>query len=107
MALSEHRLDITRRSRAKNRDRVNEQNRQYYQRNSERIHAGHMAWRAANREKRRAHRMVEYALAKGRLQKQPCACGNPQTQAHHSDYSKPLDVKWVCAKCHAKEHGRG
>jgi hypothetical protein len=42
-------------------------------------------------------------LRRGRLQKQPCLiCGNPKAQAHHHDYSKPLEIDWLCQVCHDK-----
>lgn len=35
----------------------------------------------------------------------PCEiCGNEVAQAHHDDYSKPLDVRWLCTTHHAEWH---
>lgn len=32
-------------------------------------------------------------------------CGKPgRIIAHHPDYSKPLEVEWLCRPCHALEH---
>lgn len=67
--------------------------------------AGKRRWDAQNREKRKAHKAVEVALTKGAMLRQPCArCGNPRAQAHHDDYSRPLDVMWLCSLHHGERH---
>ena len=54
-----------------------------------------------------AQQAVTRAIAKGVLIRQPCErCGKEKTDAHHPDYSKPLEVVWLCRSCHKKEHGR-
>ena len=55
--------------------------------------------------KRVAHDAVNNALRDGKLQKQPCeACSSPESEAHHDDYSKPLEVRWLCDGCHKQHH---
>ena len=54
----------------------------------------------------RAQCVVTYARKLGVLTPQPCACGVTKTDAHHTDYSKPLDVTWLCRRCHRREHAR-
>ena len=44
------------------------------------------------------------ALKQGRLNKKPCLCGDKKVEAHHPDYNKPLNVLWVCKKCHVNIH---
>ena len=49
------------------------------------------------------------ALRKGTLTKPlECeGCGpnySGKLEAHHDDYSKPLDVKWFCDPCHKQRH---
>ena len=60
------------------------------------------------------YRSVRSAIASGELVR-PKSCeicgespppakdGRSQIHAHHEDYSRPLDVKWICAMCHRKE----
>jgi hypothetical protein len=69
-------------------------------------------WRLKNPEKARAHWMINSAVLKGTLirpancswcgaKDKPRCDGVTQIHAHHSDYSKPLEVEWLCASCHA------
>jgi len=44
---------------------------------------------------------------RGLIQPAPCVdCGDRSAQKHHEDYSRPLDVIWLCRSCHLKRHGR-
>ena len=61
--------------------------------------------RANNPEKRRANRAIEYGLRKGTITRLPCSvCGSKSSEAHHEDYSKPLDVIWYCRRHHHDRH---
>jgi hypothetical protein len=52
-----------------------------------------------------AHSAVSNAVRDGRLFRQPCeACGAAKAEAHHDDYAKPLDVRWLCKKHHHEHH---
>jgi ribosomal protein S27AE len=56
-------------------------------------------------KQRRAHSAVALGLKDGTLQQEPCElCGEPVTVAHHDDYDKPLDVRWLCASHHTLVH---
>ena len=58
------------------------------------------------KEKTLARAMLRYEVMAGRITKKPCEiCGETKNiQAHHEDYSKPLDVIWLCPKHHAWIH---
>lgn len=45
------------------------------------------------------------AIKNGKLTPEPCiVCGKEKVQGHHEDYSKPLDVVWLCTRHHADRH---
>ena len=64
---------------------------------------GQQKYRQLNPEKIKAHHDVEYAIKKGKLiRPDHCESCKKETfvESHHEDYSKPLDVEWLCIKCH-------
>lgn len=71
-------------------------------------------WRAAHplsdeqRAKDIARSIANVAVKRGQLVPKPCEkCGAEPAQKHHEDYSKPLDVIWLCAACHTAGHYPG
>ena len=60
-------------------------------------------------EKEKARQAVKYAVGIGGLIR-PWYCElcfiTCQPEAHHLDYSKPLEVEWLCFDCHKKLHKR-
>ena len=55
--------------------------------------------------KRAAHLAVGNALRDGKLTRQSCeVCGEAKAHAHHDDYGRPLDVRWLCTTHHAAWH---
>jgi len=63
-------------------------------------------YRAENREKIRAHQAVKSAITAGLLiPPASCpACHGARPEAHHEDYSRPLEVWWLCSRCHKRLH---
>lgn len=64
-------------------------------------------WKAANPEKIHAHSAVDTAVRAGTLVK-PDTCSDcgatGRIHGHHADYSRPLDVEWLCTDCHFRRH---
>lgn len=62
------------------------------------------AWEARNPEKAKAYMKVLTAIRSGKLVKpdscSKCGKTNCRIEASHDDYTKPLEVEWLCVRCH-------
>lgn len=112
---------------------ISERKKKYYQENLQEMRRRGREQREKHKEKRlahekeyrRAHADERYAKAKkyrrektgfavakvhdaiirGKITKEVCeVCGAEQAEAHHDDYNKPLEVRWLCKKCHTEWH---
>lgn len=99
-----------------------EYNHKWYEENKESALAKRKEYREKNKSKWReyqkhkyrkcpekimARQKVQYAIKVGKITKMPCeVCGSLEVEAHHEDYSKPLDVMWLCKKCHKEHHNK-
>lgn len=63
-------------------------------------------YQSLNAEKVSARYHVKNAIDSGKLERLPCeVCGSAYNiEAHHEDYSKPLDIIWMCRVCHNSYH---
>jgi ribosomal protein S27AE len=95
------------RNRRRTNPAVQEYDRQRAKTPKRKAHAARVSrkWREDHPRGYKAQSAVSNAIRDGKLTKKPCLfCGNPKVHAHHRDYSKPLDVTWLCAKCHHRLH---
>lgn len=57
--------------------------------------------------KYQARMLLARAIRSGKMTRMPCqVCGDPYSEGHHPDYSKPLEVEWLCFVHHRERHGQ-
>lgn len=64
-------------------------------------------WKKANHSTVQVHKRVAWAVKSGRLipAKFCSECGSTgRIHGHHDDYTKPLEVRWLCPLCHVAWH---
>lgn len=60
---------------------------------------------AKYKERQNARILLNYHVRVGHIKRpEQCECGNPKVEGHHTDYTKPLKVTWLCRTCHADLH---
>lgn len=98
-----NKLDVSR-NRLANVERYREYDRKRGSRQDKAYRDGHKE-RYPN--KRKAHSVVSNAIRDGKLKRgTECeVCGaSGRLEAHHDDYAKPLEVKFLCGVCHKAWH---
>jgi hypothetical protein len=97
---------------SKKRDEINAKTRAYYQKHKERLQEQRRARYAYNHSshKLKANHLLQSAVRRGKIVKpkycERCSKEVPSLflHGHHEDYSKPLEVQWLCAGCHGFTH---
>jgi ribosomal protein S27AE len=102
------RLAASRQWHQANPDRARENLRRWKAENPEAVRAANLRWKANHPERaymmRLAGSRVLYAIKTGRLVRplacEECGTSERKITAAHRDYSRPLDVRWLCHACH-------
>lgn len=61
-------------------------------------------WQMAFPDRRAAQSALRRAVLTGAVKKLPCWVCGEEAEAHHPDYSSPLDVVWLCPAHHKQAH---
>jgi hypothetical protein len=75
-------------------------------------HANYMKnWRLRNpltedqKKKATSRSILNVNVKRKKINKMPCeVCGEINVEAHHDDYDKPLQVRWLCRPHHLEHH---
>ena len=81
--------------------------KRWKQKNKDKLIQYFKSYRARSPEKAKAGQAVRNAIHVGKMTR-PNKCSRCEKECkpegHHPDYSKPLEVIWLCKKCHTEEH---
>lgn len=55
-------------------------------------------------KRKKARVMFNHYLRDNHIERQPCEICGAKAEAHHDNYDKPLDVRWLCFKHHRQWH---
>lgn len=87
---------------------INKKNaRIFYKRHSQRVREGIRKGGLAHPERHRARRKLSLAIYRGQISRPTICqygCQNVPIEGHHTDYSKPLSVLWLCRFHHEQHH---
>ncbi|MHA2246060.1 MAG: hypothetical protein ACXADY_13940 [Candidatus Hodarchaeales archaeon] len=96
--------EYSRRNMEKERERL----RKYYQNHRQVVLERITKHKEMNPHKNKARMELAYAIEKRDIIRpeicSECRKSSDNIQAHHEDYSKPLDVQWLCPSCHNRLH---
>jgi len=93
--------------RKQNPDYHSQYGRRYYQVNNEAVKSAVMEWVVDNPEKVVAQNAFKSQIRNGNIVRpETCStCGETGViSGHHKDYTKPLEVIWLCHSCHKRTH---
>jgi len=109
--VKKHRLENLERIRAYDKMRGSIPHRVAARKEYAKTEAGRAAHRKALKvskerfpERAAARYKVSNAIRDGRLKRLPCLVCGDTAEAHHPDYSRPLDVMWLCQPHHKETH---
>ena len=89
-----------------NPERVRDNGQKYRKRHIYAYRERIKRWKITNPEKTKAHSLAR-RLNRGLVPTHCQYCGREKPlDKHHHDYSKPLEVIWVCKKCHKAIGGK-
>jgi len=98
----------------KNYDQIRNQKRKEYNKEKSRVYRDKYPEKVQNAKRkwirehnleRAAHIILKNRLRDGKVKKGLCQiCKSSEVEAHHYDYTKPVNVIWLCKKHHEKIH---